>query len=388
MKSKIIILCLVEYYTPGFRAGGPIRSIANFVEYLGDEFDIRIICRDRDFLDYAPYQNIRVDEWNEIGKAKVFYASKKSTSFLGIKKLLSGISYDILYLNSFFSFTFSILILLIRRLGIIKIKPCVIAPRGEFSKAALKLKKYKKKFYLSIVKYLNLYNNLHWQVSSEFELLDISKNLGKIAKNINIVPDLVFHKKFTQINLAKRKSGPLRIIFLSRITPMKNLDFLLKVLKNITTPLELGIFGPKVDKKYWKYCKELISKLPSYIIVHISDEISPNKVQEIFGKYDLFAFPTRGENFGHVISESLFAGTPVLLSDKTKWKPDKSRGLQTLKLNLIDWKEKIEEWANLSEDNLIALRQATLIYADKIFIDNKKSLYKNKKLFFNLISVN
>ena len=33
----------------------------------------------------------------------------------------------------------------------------------------------------------------------------------------------------------------------------------------------------------------------------------------------MFFFPTLGENFGHVIHESLAAGTPVLISDQTPW---------------------------------------------------------------------
>ena len=33
----------------------------------------------------------------------------------------------------------------------------------------------------------------------------------------------------------------------------------------------------------------------------------------------LFFFPTRGENFGHVIFEALKAGLPVITSDHTPW---------------------------------------------------------------------
>ena len=37
----------------------------------------------------------------------------------------------------------------------------------------------------------------------------------------------------------------------------------------------------------------------------------------MFQEYDLLFLPTKGENFGHVILESMSAGTPVLISDTT-----------------------------------------------------------------------
>ena len=106
MKSKVVILCLISEYLPGFRSGGPIRTIANLINQLGDEFEIRVICRDRDLGDSFSYSNIKIDRWNTVGKAKVFYASNKMISFSGMGKLLKETRYDILYLNSFFFLQF------------------------------------------------------------------------------------------------------------------------------------------------------------------------------------------------------------------------------------------------------------------------------------------
>ena len=166
---------------------------------------------------------------------------------------------------------------------------------------------------------------------------------------------------------------------------MKNLDYLIKVLTTVKTSLELSIFGPKVDLKYWDQCKKLIAKLPSHIKVNICEEIFPSKVQEVFCQYDLFAFPTRGENFGHVILESLSAGTPVLLSNKTLWQTDKLLGVQVLSLNKNIWAMNIDKWANLPQDKLLARRRAALACANKINIRNKKSLVENKSFFYDMI---
>ena len=69
------ILTVVPNYLPGYEAGGPIRTIANMVEWFGDEFTFLIITADRDLGDTQPYTDIRVNEWQRVGKAQVCYLS-------------------------------------------------------------------------------------------------------------------------------------------------------------------------------------------------------------------------------------------------------------------------------------------------------------------------
>jgi glycosyltransferase involved in cell wall biosynthesis len=354
------------------------------VDQVGDKFEIFIICRDRDLNASAPYPNIKIDQWNKMGKAKVFYASRRMISLTGMIKLLKETRYDVLYLNSFFSFSFTILPLIIRYFGIIKLKPCAIAPRGEFSKNALVLKKSKKFFYLKAVKLFGLYNNLYWQASSHFELLDIRRVLHRVPKKVKIASDLISVPRLNFKKNSNVKPGNFKIIFLSRISPIKNLDYLIETLIKVKKPLEFSIFGPKLDLKYWNKCNKLIKKLPSHIKVNINEEVCPSKIQDVFSQHDLFTFPTKGENFGHVILESLGAGTPVLLSDKTLWKDDKLLGLQTLPLNNNLWTTSIEKWAELTQEKLLKRKQAALSYAKKIKIRNKKSLIENILFFQNI----
>lgn len=84
-----IILAFLDYYLPGYRAGGPIRTISNFVDHFGDEFEILIVTRDRDVLDIKSYTAINVDSWTSVGKAKVYYASEKMSSFSGVVRILN-----------------------------------------------------------------------------------------------------------------------------------------------------------------------------------------------------------------------------------------------------------------------------------------------------------
>ena len=59
--SKPVILTPAGYYLPGYKAGGPITTLANMVERLGEEFSFRIATRDRDLGDTKPYSGIGED---------------------------------------------------------------------------------------------------------------------------------------------------------------------------------------------------------------------------------------------------------------------------------------------------------------------------------------
>ena len=259
--NRPVILCLVGFYLPGYRAGGPVRSIANFVDHLGDEFDIRIVTRDCDYLSYSPYDGVNIDGWNRVGKANVFYASRNTLSLFGISRILSETPHDILYLNSFFEFRFTTLPLLARKLCIAPQKPCVIAPRGEFSSGALALKTQKKFLYLKLVNFFKLFANLTWQASSYFECSDIQRRIGAIAHDIQVASDLppAGAAKSYQAPLhdTQLDKSQLRIVFLSRICRMKNLSFLLYALHYSMKNIHLNIYGPLEDPDYWIQCHPL-----------------------------------------------------------------------------------------------------------------------------------
>ena len=382
--NRPIVLCFVAYYLPGYRSGGPVRTIANFVDHLGDEFDIRIICRDRDALDTAPYSDVAVNAWNAVGKAQVFYASSGTLSLAGVARLLRQTPHDVLYLNSFFSPAFTGLPLLARRLRMAPKKPCVIAPRGEFSEGAISLKAAKKRIYLAASKAVGLYDGLHWQASSEFELGDIRRECGAKAEVIDVAPDLPPKLDETarlENSVATRAPGPLRLVFLSRISPKKNLDYLLRVLKGVTEPVTLAIYGPGENKEYWNQCQRLIKEMPNHIGISYEGEVTPDQVNAIFAAHDLFVLPTRGENFGHVILESLTAGTPVLISDQTPWQASENGGVRTLSLeDPKQWCDEIGRWAKYNSQELAELRHSARQIA-LCCLGSGESYRQNQELF-------
>jgi glycosyltransferase involved in cell wall biosynthesis len=370
----------VAYYLPGSRSGGPVRTIANFVDQFSDEFEVRIITRDRDVGDTRAYPTVKVDAWNPVGEAQVFYASGKKLRFFAISQLLSKTPHDVLYLNSFFDYKLSILPLLARRLGSVPRKPCIMAPRGEFSLCALALKASKKRAYLRTVKLLGLHENLRWQASSELEVADIRRQLLVHENHIKIATDLPRLPRYRSDFIFPRKRGPLRLIFLSRISPIKNLEFLLRLLIKANFQLVLTVCGHQENQSYWRTCQEQIKKLPVSVNVLVKNHIDHHQVVTEFFAHDLFVFPTLGENFGHVIFEALSAGTSVLVSDRTPWQAHVDGAVTVLPLDEYQWLQQIRRWSEKSEFELLDTRKRAVAYA-KAYLENSPAITQNRLLF-------
>lgn len=331
---KPIVLTLTAYYLPGYRGGGPIQTICNMVEHLGDEFDFKIITTDRDLGDLSPYQTIRLDAWNPVGKAQVYYASKSMPSLLGLATLIRETPHDVLYLNSFFDPRFTLFPMFLRWIGLLPQNAVVVAPRGEFTDGALRIKRWKKLPFLAFTRVIGLFRTTNWHASTELEAADIYKVFSKVenvhvASNVIVAPDLL--QKISEISLLKEdgriEHGPLRICFLSRISPMKNLAFTLEVLSAVSVPVVFNLYGPKEDSGYWSKCEALIKLLPPHIKVTYCGSVQHSQVKEVIGAHDMFFVPSLGENFGHVFMEALLAGVPVLVSDRTPWRDLENRGV-------------------------------------------------------------
>lgn len=383
------ILCFIDFYTPSTKAGGSTRSLSNLISELCDDFNFLVFTRDRDISDKNSFSNIYSGEWNQLRKHKVFYAGTSTLNIFNIAKIIMRSNCDCIYLNSFFSYRMTLLPLLINFLFLHNAKKIIIAPRGEFSEGALRHKNIKKTIYLYFLKLFKIIANVHWHASNLNEQEDIIRAYSKSKGKIFIASDLISLPSFSSFkrkNNTSRLPGALRVIFLSRISPKKNLYFLLNLLKTVKGSLILNIYGPIEDIKYWNLCKNLILEMPSNIKVKYNGATNPRLSLRVFSCHDVFIFPTFGENFGHVIFESLASGTAVILSNKTSFQKTQLGVLEILDLeNLELWKNSIEKWINYDEEKLLKNRIASLAFANNL-IKSNKAIFENNSMFKKLLS--
>lgn len=358
------ILTFTGYYLPGYKGGGPIKTIKNlFDSTASNEIQYRLVTSDRDLGDTEPFSNVTRGEWNEVGNADVFYTAADSNGTEQIQSLVANEEYDFIYLNSFFSFRFSIYPQLLAR----KYKRTVIVgPRGEFSQGALDLKPFKKKLFVQLYKLAGLHKNAIFQASSKYEAEDIRRLLGQNV-DIKIAEDIGAQEFAT--NLPKQDSYKTRIIFISRISPKKNLKQAIQVLEQVKKPVVYDIYGPIEDKGYWEQCKSAINQLPEHINVKYCGSLTPDHVIDTMAGYDMFFMPTFGENYGHVIAEAFCAGLPVLIADTTPWRQleEKSIGWDIPLASSEKFSQIIDDFAELSEVQYKEKRQKVLTWAKRKF---------------------
>lgn len=327
MKDRVLVIC--PHYLPGYKAGGPIKSVSSIVDKLGDEFAFHVVTSASDLGGSERYPGVTLGRWVTVGKAQVLYTDSGLPGMQDLKAMLAQ-NWSCVYLNGFFA-TSTIKVLL--ALKILRSKVTVLlAPRGEFSPGALQLKRGKKALFLTLAKVVGLYRRVLWHASTELERSEIAVHFPlRIAHppgpgRCFIAGNLSTHQPAAVAQPLEKQTGTLRVAFLSRVSRKKNLHYALEVLSQVPGRITFDIWGPLEDEAYWSECQGIIEKAPAGLEVMQKGPLASRDVVPTLGGYHLFLFPTLGENFGHVILEAMTAGCALLLSDTTPWRGLREKG--------------------------------------------------------------
>lgn len=323
-KAKVMIFN--RYYTPAYLAGGAITTLRNMVDAFREEFEFYIVTSSTDVSVDGRMPNVAVNQWVEVCGAKVQYIDWHDVSMGRLNSILKEVSPKLIYLNSFFDILFTARILLLRKLHPhLRVIPVLLAPRGEFSKGALKNKFLKKHIYIFLSRLLLVHKGIFWHLSTRTELREFKQGYkGKVKSSKCFIALDVPSAETPTIDSAAKMCDTLRIVFISRIAPKKNLNYAIKLLGELnldqSSSITFDIYGPIDDVNYWNQCLESVAfTKSSNLTINYGGPLRPESVVETLSRYDLFLFPTLGENYGHVIFEALSAGLVVICSDKCPW---------------------------------------------------------------------
>lgn len=316
--ARLKVLVFVDWYKPGYRGGGPVRSMINLVDHLGDRVHFHIVTSDTDYATTTPYPGIIPDRWTDLPSGeRVWYASRAGTNKAAWRILLTEQKWDAVYINGMFSLWYSIMPLWLtrgsrqRRIAVAR---GMLLP-GPMGQGALK-----KRIFLGLGKLLGLYKGVEFQATSADEVTSIRKHIGA---NVPIHEVTNLPRKVASTGRPQRvkQPGSARLVNVVRIATEKNIHLIIESLRGVKGEVFFDLYGPVYHEAYWEQCKAAIAMLPSNVkFVHYGPVASEEVPGVLQGEHHALFMPNEGDNFGHTMVEAMCAGLPLLISDRSPWR--------------------------------------------------------------------
>jgi glycosyltransferase involved in cell wall biosynthesis len=192
----------------------------------------------------------------------------------------------------------------------------VISPRGMLEAYAIARRRWVKRALWALGQgaAVRAADCLHVTSESEHRSL---RALG-LRNPVAIIPNGVAMPQ----QAAEFAGGRRRLLYLGRIDPKKGLDFLIDAWTEVALRFpewDLQIVGP--DQVGHRAELEARVRRLATPRVTFSDAVYGAARDALLATADLFALPTRSENFGMTVAEAMAAGLPVICSKGAPW-PD------------------------------------------------------------------
>ena len=178
-----------------------------------------------------------------------------------------------------------------------------------------------KKISEKVFDFQNLKKAMWVHLTSKNELIKLP-NFCKENCNLQIIPNgisLPTINKFIDIKKKYNLNNKQKIIlYLGRISEKKGLDLLIKAFPLVCKELKntsLLIVGPD-NENYISKLRKIIKQIDYSISKNIifDNKVSRSLIKSYFTQSDLFVLPSHSENFGMAVIESIYFGTPTLVS--------------------------------------------------------------------------
>lgn len=195
-------------------------------------------------------------------------------------------------------------------------KPLIVSPRGMLAAEALKFSRWKKRAFWALLQKSAFASAAAWHATSAAEAEDI-RQFG-IRAPIVVIPNGV------DLPTTKARHSPAKtlrtILFLSRLHPKKNLPGLIEAWSRVAPQRpewQLVIAGP--DEGGHRATLKRQATDANTPRIHFLDPLYGDDKDAMLADADLFVLPTRNENFGIAVAESLAIGVPAIVTKGAPW---------------------------------------------------------------------
>jgi glycosyltransferase involved in cell wall biosynthesis len=314
MKRKKALV-LITYYLPGYKSGGIAVSVSRLLQQL-PQIDFDLLTKNHDLGLCAPYEGMSSDVWVDRPECRAMYLSSGWRRLKTVVSTVLSERYHSIFINGIFSMPFSFLPLLVLRLfG--QTGRVIVAPHGDLLLSMARYQSVGRKILLWIMRQFGLFEGVRWRASTKHEMKCILNYFP--GAQVDVILDLP-KQVYVGDEAGVKKPGHLRMVFLSRIVPSKNLAAVVEYAQKAKGSIELDIYGPAEDQAYFDQIMKRSRLLRPDLVVRYCGACQNDQVMKTLAQYDLFVLLSFSENYGYVINEALCAGTPVMLSDCMPWK--------------------------------------------------------------------
>ncbi len=201
----------------------------------------------------------------------------------------------------------------------------IVSPRGMLSKWSLNRRSVVKKIAWSLYQQRDLETADAFHATSLDEEKDI-RRLGYFQP-ILVAPNAI---ELPAMLPARLRMSPKRILFLSRIHPVKGLINLVQAFgrSELGNEWQLVIAGPD-EVGHRREVEKVVRESLLESRVTFTGAVDDKEKWQMYADADIFVMPSFSENFGLSIAEAMYAGLPVITTTATPW--------ESLKVNGIGW---------------------------------------------------
>ncbi|BAB74563.1 glycosyltransferase [Anabaena sp. FACHB-709] len=351
MSINLKILHYIPVYAPAWKFGGPVLSVSRLCEglaALGHEVEV--------FTSNAGLENQSELPLNQPvirNQVKVKYFQQEPGMGINCPGMEQAVTarakeFDIIHITGVWQRTSGAACKAAKNQGV----PYIVSPRGALGPYSWQQKTAKKILYYFWQEHFNVTNaaGVHYTSKQELQECHWLQLPGKSF----IVPNGL-NTEFWQPTLegakAWRKShniGEDEFIFLNvgRLHHKKGLDLLSQSLVPLQHLNWRMIFvGSDDDGTQVKLQQQFQSANLSDRVLFL-ERCEPKELPVIYSAANLFVLPSRHENFGNVVVESLACGCPVLISDKVGLHDEVTEGcVGWVRSRVVsEWTEAIREF--------------------------------------------
>jgi len=316
-------------------SSGPTYSVTSLFKYLSKSFSVSLVS-----CTYSSFSNIKSSS-QYIFKFLPFLKKLSFCPKLFDFLLFESKSYSSLVLHNHGMWQWNALYA-----SFIKKKnPSILlvqSTRGSLSSWAFSSGSFLKPLFWFLFQRKALESVDLFHATSHQEYLDIRRYgfhqpVAIIPNGLNLIEKVTLTKSMT--------SNHKTLLYLGRLHPIKGLDVLLdswKLITGVFPDWRLKIVGSDID---YHGCNGFKNTLMQKILdesienVMFSEEVFGSEKFDTFASADLFVLPSRSENFGVTVGESLSVGTPVITTNNTPWILDEDNGGWTVNLTVNELKE-------------------------------------------------